>query len=405
MLRLCLSLIVTAFAIGWPLALLVRWASHRVRAVDSAGVAGQVKSPHRRVPNTGGIVIFWSFALPVLGAMTLVSGLDPSPTAQWRTEPTFLPPDLDEHVEGLQRAIPLAWLVLGGSFLLHVLGLFDDRKPLGPYFKLVVMALPALAIPLVPELPGLHGAVAPTRLLTLLDHHVGGSWLSIVLTATYILVLINAFNFLDNMDGLSGGVATIAGACFLGVALSGAEPQWFVAGFLALLLGGLLAFLCFNFPFREWDHERGTGGATMFLGDGGSLVVGYLIAFLSIRITYVSGTAGTTGSLPWHIVLTPLVILAVPLYDFASVVLIRLSQGKSPFVGDLQHLSHRIEQKGLSRRQAVLVIYLFSAAAGLSGMLLPMLHGKGPYLLFGQVAASMGALALFEWSHAKRRVA
>lgn len=400
MLRLCLSLIVMAFAIGWPLALLVRWVSHRVRAVDSPGVAGQVKPPPRRVPNTGGIVIFWSFALPVLGAMALVSGLDPSPAAQWRSDPSLLPADLHQHVEGMQKAMPLAWLVLGGSFLLHVLGLIDDRKPLGPYVKLLFMALPAVAIPLIPELPAMRGVVAPTRLLTLLDHHVGGSWLSILLTASYILVLVNAFNFMDNMDGLSGGVAIIGTACLLGVALSGAEPQWFVAGFLALLLGGLAAFLCFNFPFREWDAVRRTGGATMFLGDGGSLVVGFLLAFLSVRITYVSNTPGEP--VPWHVVATPLVILAVPLYDFASVVLIRLSQGRSPFVGDLQHLSHRIERRGLSQRQAVLVIYLFAASVGLSGMTLPALRGWGPYLLFGQVASLMGAMALFEWSHARR---
>jgi len=105
------------------------------------------------------------------------------------------------------------------------------------------------------------------------------------------------------------------------------------------------------------------------------------------------------------VVLTPLVILAVPLYDFTSVVVIRLSQGKSPFVGDLQHLSHRIEQKGLSRRQAVLVIYLFAAAVGLSGVLLPGLRGVGPIVLLGQVVVLMSALALFEWAHARRRPA
>jgi UDP-GlcNAc:undecaprenyl-phosphate/decaprenyl-phosphate GlcNAc-1-phosphate transferase len=401
MLRLCLTLVFLAFVIAVPLALAVRALSRRLRAVDSVGVVGQVKSPRRWVPNTGGIVVYWAFALPILAAMLLVLGVDSTKDAGSGSQFSFLPAAFQEHVQGLTDSIPLALLVLGSALVLHVLGLLDDRKPLGPFLKLGIMLLPALAVPLVPELPGMAGVIAPTRLLTLLDSHVGGSWLSVALTTLYILVLINAFNFMDNMDGLSVGVASIAAACFLGVALAGQEPQWFVAGALALLLGALIGFWCFNFPFREWDKDRRVGGASIFLGDGGSLVVGFLLAFLSIRITYATASAGS--SLPWHVVLTPLVILAVPLYDFASVVLIRVSQGKSPFVGDLQHLSHRIEQKGLTRRQAVLVIYLFSAAVGLSGMLLPSLTELGPYLLFAQVIALMGALALFEWSHAQRR--
>lgn len=407
MLRLCLSLILVAFAIALPLGMVVRSLSRRFHAVDSAGVPGQVKAARRWVPNTGGVVVFWAFALPVLAVMVLAMGPDPAQYPDLQNDPSLIPADIEEHMAGLKRAMPLAWLVLGGALLLHVLGLIDDRRPLGPFLKLGLMAIPAIAVPLVPELPGMDGVVAQTRLLTVLDQHVGGAWLSIVLTAVYILVLVNAMNFMDNMDGLSAGIAAIASACLLGVALSGPEPQWFVAGFLALLLGALLGFLVFNFPFTEWSKERGKGGASIFLGDGGSLVVGFLLAFLSIRITYLStgDSAAIAQGAPWHVLLTPLIVLAVPLYDFASVVVIRVSQGKSPFVGDLQHLSHRIEQKGLSRRQAVLVIYLFSAGLGMSGMLLPTLAGNGPYLLFAQCAASLGALALFEWSHAKRRVA
>lgn len=402
MLRLCVSLLVLSFAIGWPLALVVRGLSRRAKVVDSIGVPGQVKASRRNVPNTGGIIVFWAFTLPILAVMWMVAGMDASPEADWRNDFTLLPADLHEHVAGLQSGMPLAWVVLGGAFILHVVGLVDDRKPLGPFLKLAIMTIPAVAVPLLPETKGLEGVIAPTRLLTLADSVAGGPWISIALTAIYILVVVNAFNFMDNMDGLSAGVGAIAASCLLGTAMMSHEPQWFVAGFLCLLIGGLLAFLCFNFPFREWDAAKGKGGATIFLGDGGSLVVGFLLAFLSIRITYAGGVQ-PGEALPWHVVLTPLVILAVPLYDFTSVVVIRLSQGKSPFVGDLQHLSHRIEQKGLSRRQAVLVIYLFAAAVGLSGLLLPGLRGVGPILLLAQVVVLMCALALFEWAHARRR--
>ncbi len=394
--RACLSLIVVAFCLGVPLSWVVRAVSRRWHAVDSPGVPGQVKAPRRWVPNTGGIAVLLAFAIPVVAVVLMVRGMDPSPTASWRTDLTFLPADLHEHVAGLQQQTPLAALVLGCVALLHVLGLIDDRRPLGPWVKLVAMALPAVAVPLLPEVvPGLP----QTRLLTLLDAHAGGSWASVALTAAWFLALTNAMNFLDNMDGLSAGVGAVGSACLLAVALHG--EQWFVAACLSLLLGALLGFLVFNFPWREWDGQR--GGATLFLGDGGSLVVGFLLAFLSTRITYVPHAGAGAPGVPWHAVLTPLVVLAVPLYDLASVVLIRVSQGKSPLVGDLQHLSHRIEGKGLSRRQAVLVIYLFSGGVGLAGVILPRVAGPEAVLIFAQVGAMLAALALFEWAHARRK--
>src|SRR5690606_21905185 len=102
-------------------------------------------------------------------------------------------------------------------------------------------------------------------------------------------------------------------ALFLVAALLNA--QWLIAAMLALLIGSLAAFLCFNFP-----------PASIFMGDGGSLVVGFLLAFLTIRTTYF-GHDPDTG---WYGVFMPLVVLAIPLYDLVSVTLIRLRQGKSP---------------------------------------------------------------------------
>lgn len=406
MVRACLSLVVLAFCLGVPLAWVVRGVSRRLHAVDSPGVPGQVKAARRWVPNTGGVAVVLAFAVPVVGVLLMVGGMDPAAGAPWRSDLTFLPADLHEHVAGLRQQTPLAWLVLACVAVLHVLGLIDDRRPMGPWIKLAIMALPAVAIPLLPELTATR--LPQTRLLTLLDAPLGGAWASVALTATWFLVLTNAMNFLDNMDGLAAGVGAAASACLLAVALH--AQQWFVAACLALLLGSLLGFLVFNFPWREWNGQR--GGASLFLGDGGSLVVGFLLAFLSTRITYVPhvpapgavlGNAIGPGGTPWHAIFTPLVVLAVPLYDFTSVVLIRLSQGRSPFVGDLQHLSHRIEQKGLTRRQAVLVIYLFALGGGLAGVILPRVGAGEAKLIFAQVAAMLAALALFEWSHARKK--
>lgn len=378
--RAALVLLLAAFALALPLTLLVRALSRRFHAVDSPGVQGQVKAPRRWVPNTGGIALFWTIAsLTSLGL--ILAHLAPDAI-------TRLVPQAADHLPGIRAETPLALLLLASLSLLHFLGMVDDRRPLGPFLKLALMAIPALAVPLAHTLTP---RISDTRLLTLLDAHVAGPWLSILLTALWLLVVTNALNFIDNMDGLAGLVGAVAAAAFLAASLI--HAQWFVAAVLALLLGALLAFLLFNFPWREWDGFR--GGASIFLGDSGSLVVGFLLAFLSIRITYVPTDA---DAVPWHAVLTPLVILAVPLYDFASVVLIRLAQGKSPFVGDLQHFSHRIARRVGSRRAAVLVIALFAAATGCSGIILPSLHPWQASLVGAQTLALLAALALFEFA-------
>ena len=176
-----------------------------------------------------------------------------------------------------------------------------------------------------------------TRLLTMLDGYAAGTWLSILITTIWFVVIINAMNFMDNMDGLSGGTAGIAASLFMIATL--VNGQWFVASCLGLLVGGLLGFLYFNFPRK--------GGATIFLGDGGSLVVGYLLAFLTARTTYMQDSAVTSH---WYAVLMPLVVLAIPLYDFVSVVLIRLSQGRTK-IGETDLLRLTLNQDHRRRRR------------------------------------------------------
>src|SRR5262249_21853401 len=113
--------------------------------------------------------------------------------------------------------------------------------------------------------------------------------------------------------------------------------------------------------------------------------------FLTVRTTYYSTDAGH-----WYAVFMPLVVLAVPLYDFTSVVLIRHAQGRSPFVGDLQHFSHRLADRGLSRRAAVLVIHGLTAVTGISGIALGSLHPWQAALVGVQVVLILILLALFE---------
>lgn len=388
MIRLCLGLIPLAFLISFPLTALLIRLGRRLGTFDSPGVEGQVKASRRLVPNTGGVAIFWAVAIPMLLGLWMVRGVDASAAADWRTDFTFLPADLHEHVERIQQQTPLAVLLLGSLALLHILGLIDDRRPMGPWLKLAIMAVPAVGVPLITTYaPGF----SETRLLTFLDSRVGGPWLSIAVTAVWLLVVTNAMNFMDNMDGLSAGVAAIAGSLFLAATLI--NRQWFVGACLALLVGACAGFLAFNAPRRR------DGGARIFMGDGGSLVLGFLLAFLTVRTTYI-GAADAAGALPgaspWYAVFMPVVVLAVPLYDFASVVLIRLGQGRSPFVGDLQHFSHRLVQRGLSRRAAVLVIWGLTAVTGISGVVLGSLAPWQAVLVGVQTLLILLVIALFE---------
>src|ERR1051326_7962538 len=246
---LVLALVPVAFAVSLPLTWLMVRLGHKLETFDSPGVAGQVKAPRRRIPNTGGVAIFWAIAFPMLAGLAIlipIRALMP-PYGRQESRPEEIPAALWEHIPGIAAQAPTAFLLLACMAVLHTLGLIDDRRPLGPGVKLLVMIAAAVAVPTISQ---------ETRLLTLLNVHVGGPWLSILITAAWFIAVTNAMNFLDDMDGLSAGVAAVAGGCFLAATmLSG---QWFVGSCLALLIGACLGFLVFNFP-RE-------GGAKIFMG-------------------------------------------------------------------------------------------------------------------------------------------
>jgi UDP-GlcNAc:undecaprenyl-phosphate GlcNAc-1-phosphate transferase len=191
--------------------------------------------------------------------------------------------------------------------------------------------------------------------------------------------MMNAFNFLDNMDGASAGIAAIAGAILLTAAAF--NGQVFVGGLALVFIGALLGFLAFNFP-----------PASIFMGDAGSLVVGFFVALLTLRTTYYQ----QDQSGPWYPVLMPLVAMAVPLYDFTSVTLLRISQGKSPFVGDTQHFSHRLKRHGLSDRQTVLTLYLATLCTGLGATFLYQVNLAGAIFIFVQTVLIVAIIAIFE---------
>lgn len=325
---------------------------------------------HRKIhanpkPLGGGVGIYLGFALPLLLGVIVVNTWPPS----FAIDPAYW--------YGAQQQTPLAIGVLLALTALHLLGLYDDRRALGPWTKLLVQLGAAAGLVIVMEMLAQQTPSLRLRALTAL-----GTVPSIILTILWITAVTNAFNFLDNMDGLSAGVAAVCTTAFLVTAIS--IEQWFVAALLTLLLGALLGFLCFNFP-----------PASIFMGDAGSLIVGFILGVLTVRTTFLPPDVSFAGG--WYVTFAPLIVLAVPMYDLIVVSLIRLARGKSPFVGDTNHFSHRLVAKGMSRRTAVLCIYLITAATSIAAILLPQTHTAfGAFLIFGQTLLIVGVVALLE---------
>ena len=370
MVWICLALVPLAFVLSAGGCGAVRAVSLRRGLLDAAGSEAHKPAAARPVPNTGGVGVFWAVSAPLLAGAGLVAW---SPV--WLTEglgPAAV------HLPGLRASLPaLGWL-LGAVGVLHVAGLIDDRRALPPWPKLGLMLAVAGGV------AGFGG----TRLLSLLDGYGWpGAAAAVTLSVVWIVVMTNAMNFLDNMDGLCAGVAAVAAGLYLAATL--VSGQWFVAGLCALLLGAVLGFLVWNLP-----------PARLYLGDGGSLVVGLLLAVIAIRTAYFDSTGGRDDvALPgaWYGLLMPLLVLAVPLYDFVSVVVIRLARGQSPMTGDHNHFSHRLLRRGLSKRGVLAVVLLATLATGAGGVMLGRLAGWQAALVGVQAAAVVGVLALLEF--------
>ena len=313
----------------------------------------------RIVPLGGGIAIFANLAIIILASAAVVKYLAVPGHLDW------LGHSVTVHTAGYLSKIGRLMFILVLVFVLFVLGLWDDKKHLGPFCKLGVQFAVAIVA----------AYFADIRIEFFIESKIVTSLLS----AVWIVLIINAFNFLDNMDGLSAGIAVITS--FILFTAAALNSQVFIGGLTLVFIGTLLGFLAFNFP-----------PAKIFMGDAGSLVVGFFVAILSLRTTYYN----QAHSGRWYPVLMPLVVMAVPLYDFISVTLLRICQGKSPFVGDTQHFSHRIKKHGLSDKQTVLTLYLATLCTGLSATFLYQVNLAGAILIFAQTVMILLIIAIFE---------
>ena len=354
---IALATIVAAVIIGAGGTVLVRRAAVAMKLVSTVAEDRFAAVP---VPLGGGVAIMAAVALPALLAVALAQ--------YWTTAgaPGWLPLEIAIHVEGAASRVPMALTILGGALALCLVGLIDDKWNLGPWLKLIAQALVAAGVVWFAEV----------RILTVL-----GEPLSVAVSVLWMLIIINAINFMDNMDGLAAGVTLVA-ACALLAAAAGLG-QLFVSAWLCLLIGAVLGFLPFNAP-----------PAKVYMGDAGSLVLGFFLAVLSMLTTYYD--PAVIAGRPAYTVLAPLIVLAVPLYDFVSVVILRLRAGVSPFKGDTRHFSHRLVRRGMTVRAAVLTIGLCTAVTGIAAVLLPVVSDWAAMLLAGQTLGVLCIIALLE---------
>ena len=313
----------------------------------------------RSIPLGGGIAIFTTLIFFFLTAAVVVKFLAVPGYLDWLGSP------VTRHIAGFLSKINQLMLVLACVLALFILGLVDDKRHLGPFIKLAVQFAVAIAAAVFADIR--------------VEFFIESRMITSLLSAFWIVLIINAFNFLDNMDGAAAGIAVIVSCILLAAAIF--SGQVFVSGLALVFIGTLLGFLIFNFP-----------PARIFAGDAGSFLIGFFVALLSLRTTYYD----QAQSGRWYSVFMPLVVMAVPLYDFISVTCLRLRQGKSPFIGDTQHFSHRLRRLGLTDTQVVLTLYLATLCTGLGATFLYQVNLAGAVLIFIQTVLVLAIIAVFE---------
>lgn len=305
-------------------------AIHLGRRLGVLDLPGPRKIHQDPIPLSGGWSIFFTLCIIVwghlLGAVVL-KGTDLD---------LYIGERLQYYVSVSPKLMLKVAPVFLGALGMFLLGLVDDLRGISVKSRLWVQ-------------------VGIAAILVGLGYHPNLSFLPIQIACLvgvlWIVGITNAFNFLDGLDGLSSGVALVGTMALLTIMGITIQPD--VVFFLAALAGTLMGFLRFNF------HP-----ARVFLGSSGSLLVGYLMAMGTLQVTYMKDTSDN-----WLMPLfTPIFVLAIPLYDTTSVILIRILQNRSIAIGDQSHFHHRLMRLGFSHRQTVSFIVLISFAVALSGV-------------------------------------
>ncbi len=249
--------------------------------------------------------------------------------------------------------------IMVGATLVSLIGGIDDRRPVNPLPKLAVQALAAGIL----VFSGVQVQMFATQ------------WLNVLVTVIWVVGITNALNFLDNMDGLSAGVATVAAGFFL--LLAALSGQYLVGALAAALLGACIGFLFYNF-----------NPASIFMGDSGSLFIGFVLAAIGIKLRFPDNVNIVT----WMV---PVLALGLPVLDTTLVVISRLRRGKNPLTTPgKDHISHRLARVTGSRREAVLMCYLIGGVFGMISIFITTATVLEGYLV-GLAVAGIAAYSIW----------
>lgn len=353
---------VVSTLVSTVLTLVARAVSVKLRIYDHPG---ERKLQDKPMPMLGGAAMLATYILVTGVSLLVLHVFDGSPVAHaWARE---------QIVAFLGSAVYAKLLgLLAGAVIIFVVGLVDDVRHLGPALKLLGQVVAGLVL-----------VLSGIRLELFIPSAIVGG----VLTVFWIVLMTNSMNLLDNMDGLAAGITGIAALMFfLAVAPLG---QTFTSVMFLMVAGTMAGFLFHNF-----------NPATIFMGDAGSMLCGYMLASLA-----VVGTFYDAGSSPTRVaVVVPLLALGVPLFDTLSVIWIRMRSGESIVRGDKRHFSHRLVAFGMTQRQAVVFIYLVSVVVGLGATRLSTLGIAGVATVIAQAVGVFAIVALLMANNNRRRM-
>jgi UDP-GlcNAc:undecaprenyl-phosphate GlcNAc-1-phosphate transferase len=308
-----LILFLASLLIGIIATPLVRWLALRFGVVNAPSSRNIHLSP---VPLLGGLAIYF-------GCMAGLVAFSAS------------------FSDSIPFFVPQIVAILAGASIISFFGLLDDKWGLPPSVRIAAQ----FGVAAILVATGVKFEFLPIP------------WANVLLSMFWVVGITNAINFLDNMDGLSAGVSAIAAGFFFLVAF--ASGQWLVAA-----LGSAMAGAAFGFVYHNFGIIKSR--TSIFMGDSGALFLGHLLSAIGLKLHFPVEYAQVT----W---LVPMLILGVPIFDTSLVVISRLRRHLSPLRGGRDHTSHRLVALGLTKREAVLVLYLIGGAVGVAGLMVTML--------------------------------
>lgn len=331
-------------------------ASHRFDFLDYPVGIKVHKVP---MPFLGGVSIFLSFWFAVFFAIMVAFLMHQKVS------------DADvvgRVVSGTVSLAPKVAGIFAGGLIIFLVGLFDDKFKWRPGRKLFGQMIATLV------LMGLGLAI---------NIFEGLGPLGYLMTFIWILLIINAFNFIDSLDGHCTGIALISALMFFWLTQIITQP--IVGFFLITFAGALAGFLPHNFK-----------PAKIFLGDNGSLFIGYMLAAFTLLCSYQVEHATYVTTF------IPVLIFAVPIYDTLSVIVVRLARGVVPWQGDRNHFAYRLVKIGMSERVAVIFSYFIATTIGLVAILTTQVGSFGAILIGLIFCCIIGVIAFLEFYTTER---